>query len=145
MRNVMYRCCHIHFTSHPFASLHFTAIFFNDFHPNFTWPYLSLFSQCIRQGSLSVIEYFIYLLYHRNCFWAFVPWWHGIQISAMLAAVSTISGIPVLGRPPSWCGHSSLPHCSFCSLTVSSCNNSTSPILRPVTAVHTVSVGYSLH
>jgi hypothetical protein len=30
-------------------------------------------------------------------------WWHNIQISATLAPVSSISGIPVLGRPRSWC------------------------------------------
>jgi hypothetical protein len=30
-------------------------------------------------------------------------WWHEIQISAMLASVSSISGIPVLGRVPSCC------------------------------------------
>jgi hypothetical protein len=28
---------------------------------------------------------------------------HGTEISAMIAPVSSISGIPVLGRPPSWC------------------------------------------
>jgi hypothetical protein len=58
-RNVMYGFCHIHFTSLHFTSLHFTSLqlsfndliiftslhwnfFFNDIHPNFTWPYLSL-------------------------------------------------------------------------------------------------------
>jgi hypothetical protein len=45
----------------------------------------------------------MYLLRYRSCFWVYFSWWHDVKISAMLVSMFSISGIPILGRPPSWC------------------------------------------
>jgi hypothetical protein len=45
----------------------------------------------------------MYLLYYQKLLLGICSLWHGIEISVMVASVSSISGIPVLGHPPSWC------------------------------------------
>jgi hypothetical protein len=52
---------------------------------------------------LNVAKYFFVRVAPQKLLLDIYSWWHDIQISAMLASVSSISRIPTLGRPPSWC------------------------------------------
>jgi hypothetical protein len=62
---------------------------------------LPVVSRCASDKVLNVTKHFCILDVLQKLLLSICSRWHDIQISAMLASVSSIAGIPELERPPS--------------------------------------------